>query len=47
MAEPKILPIQFLRECFSYAPDTGAFRWKRRPDHHFQTAEHAAMSQDA
>jgi len=41
MAEPKILPIEFLRECFSYDPDTGAFRWKHRPSHHFQTEEHA------
>lgn len=29
-------PIEFLRECFSYDPDTGAFVWKLRPEHHFE-----------
>lgn len=41
MAATPILPIQFLRECFSYDPETGAFEWKRRPLHHFQTLDHA------
>ena len=28
-------PISFLKECFSYDPDTGILMWKRRPRHHF------------
>ncbi len=31
-------PIEFLRECFDYEPDTGVLRWKKaRPRDHFQT----------
>lgn len=30
-------PVQYLHECFAYDPDTGLFRWRRRPEHHFQT----------
>jgi len=35
MAERQILPISFLRECFSYDPNTGVIRWQKRPRSHF------------
>jgi hypothetical protein len=35
MAERQILPIWFLRECFSYDPHTGTIRWRKRPRAHF------------
>lgn len=28
-------PVEFLRECFDYNPETGVFFWRRRPDGHF------------
>ncbi len=28
-------PVEFLRECFSYDPLTGEFRWLKRPVEHF------------
>jgi len=35
----KWLPtIEYLRECFSYAPETGALIWKERPLYHFKQA---------
>lgn len=34
-------PIEFLRECFSYEPETGAIRWNTRPASHFPSVEHA------
>lgn len=33
-------PIEFLRECFSYDPITGMFRWNARPRSHFSTDAH-------
>lgn len=39
MAKSYLPPIEFLRECFSYDPETGLFRWNPRPVHHF-AAEH-------
>lgn len=41
MAAANMPPIEFLRECFSYNPETGEFRWRHRPDTHFD-AEHIA-----
>lgn len=35
MADSYLPPVEFLRECFSYDPETGQFVWRRRPDHHF------------
>lgn len=34
-------PVQFLRECYDYEPDTGLLRWKKRPVEHFSDAPHA------
>lgn len=34
-------PIDYLRECFSYNPDTGLLTWHDRPDSHFQAASKA------
>lgn len=41
MATPAILPIEFLRECFSYDAETGVIRWRNRPASHFPTAANA------
>lgn len=35
MANTPLPPLEFLRECFDYDPETGALRWKRRPSRHF------------
>ncbi len=35
MAANLLLPIEYLRECFLYDPDTGRFWWKKRPLRHF------------
>lgn len=43
MAAVKLPPQDFLCECFHYDPETGLFRWKHRPDHHFD-ADHIAQS---
>lgn len=41
MAATQLPPAEFLRECFSYDPETGAFTWNCRPVHHFPDAETA------
>jgi hypothetical protein len=38
MAIRPLPPVEFLRECFHYAPDTGQLIWKHRPEHHFPSA---------
>lgn len=35
MAKINLPPLEFLRECFSYDPETGAISWRRRPLAHF------------
>jgi len=36
--ERKILPdLEYLRECYTYNPDTGELSWKERPLHHFKS----------
>lgn len=42
MAGLRLPPRQFLRECFDYDPETGLFRWRHRPDHHFGSEATAA-----
>jgi hypothetical protein len=37
---PKILPpVEFLRECFDYNPESGILKWRVRPRGHFKTEE--------
>lgn len=36
MADSYLPPVEFLRECFSYDPETGVIRWKHRPLSHFE-----------
>jgi hypothetical protein len=40
MAARSLPPVEFLRECFSYNPETGELRWKERPLSHFKN-EHS------
>jgi hypothetical protein len=35
MRQTKDIPIEFLRECFEYDPETGILTWKERPESHF------------
>ena len=43
MATKPLPPVEFLRECFSYDPETGKLRWRRRPLHHFPTLSSAKL----
>ena len=36
-------PIAFLRECFSYDPDTGELKWRKRPASHFANPRAESM----
>ena len=35
IAKDKELPVEYLRECFHYDPETGELTWKERPLSHF------------
>lgn len=35
------LTLEYVRECLTYDPDTGEFRWRQRPLSHFATARGA------
>jgi hypothetical protein len=35
MHQTKDIPVEFLRECFEYNPETGILTWKERPPEHF------------
>jgi hypothetical protein len=35
MNQTKDIPVEFLRECFEYNPETGILTWKERPLEHF------------
>ena len=37
MPKPAKPTSEFVKECFSYSPDTGDLLWKERPRHHFKT----------
>jgi hypothetical protein len=39
MAASKLPDIDFVRECLDYDPDSGVFRWRARPQHHFLNPE--------
>jgi hypothetical protein len=46
MAAKPLPPAEFLRECFSYDPETGELRWRHRPLNHFSN-EHRANNWNA
>lgn len=33
----RVLPLEYLKECFQYSPGTGELRWKTRPREHFRS----------
>ena len=35
---------EYARECLNYDPETGIFRWKKRPIHHFPSTHSANQS---
>lgn len=37
MCEANVVPLDYLKECFDYDPDTGLLLWKSRPLDHFDT----------
>lgn len=37
MADENLPTAEYVRQCISYDPDTGVFRWKKRPIEHFAT----------
>lgn len=39
----EVLVPEYLVEALDYAPDTGVFLWKRRPDAHFSYPRHASI----
>lgn len=41
MAATPLPPADFLRECFSYDPDTGRIVWRSRPARHFDSEDTA------
>jgi hypothetical protein len=47
MAAKILPPVEYLRECFSYDPESGVLLWKDRPPHHFKSSKARANYQQA
>lgn len=41
IAKDKELPVEYLRECFDFNPESGVLTWKIRPEHHFSHSSRA------